>query len=71
MEPGGVWSVLWIVVPGFFAGLLLADSVRRIFTDDATLLKRIFLDQPVTMSAAATAIGSVLVWGVLRILGVM
>lgn len=71
MEPGGAWSVLLIVVPGFFVGLLLADSVRRIFTDDATLLKRIFADQPVTMTAAATAIGSILVWGVLSILGIL
>ena len=71
MDQGGVWSVIWIVVPGFFAGILLADSVRRIFTDDATLLRRIFAEQPVTMTAAATALGSVLVWGVLSILGLM
>lgn len=71
MGQGGVWSVIWIVVPGFFAGILLADSVRRIFTDDATLLRRIFAEQPVTMTAAATALGSVLVWGVLSILGLM
>jgi hypothetical protein len=71
MEPGSIWSVLWIIVPGFFIGILVADSVRRIFTDDATVIRRLFADQPVTMTAAATIIGSILVWGVLRVLGVM
>ncbi|MEX2466627.1 MAG: hypothetical protein WD995_06930 [Gemmatimonadota bacterium] len=71
MEFGGAWSVLWIAVPGFFVGILLADSVRRIFSEDDKLLRRIFANQPVTMTAVATALGSVLVWAVLRVLGFM
>jgi len=61
--------ILWIVVPGFIVGVLVADSVRRIFSDDATVLRRLFAEQPVTMTAAATTIGSLLVWGILSVLG--
>lgn len=71
MAPGGVWSVLWIVVPGFFVGIFVINSVRKIFSDDDTLLRRIFSDQPATMIAVATAVGSVLVWGVFSVLGIM
>lgn len=71
MGPSGVWSVMWIVVPGFFVGLLVMDSVRKIFSEDNTLLRRLFSDQPVTMIAVATTVGSVLVWGVLSVLSIM
>jgi hypothetical protein len=71
MAPDGVWSVLWIVVPGFFVGVLLIDSVRKIFSEDDTLVRRLFSDQPVTMIAVATTVGSVIVWGVLSVLRVM
>lgn len=64
-------SILWIVLPGFVVGVLVLDSVRRIFSEDDTLVRRLFADQPVTMIAAATTVGSVLVWGVLRALGLM
>lgn len=68
---GAIAGVLWIVVPGFFVGLFLMDSVRKIFSEDATLVRRLLAAQPVTMVATATALGSVLVWAVLRILGLM
>ena len=68
---GAVVSILLIVLPGFVVGLLVMDSVRKIFSDDSTLLRRLLSDQPVTMIATATALGSVLVWSVLRILGIM
>lgn len=57
-------DILWILIPGPFVGYLVMDSVRKIFSDDADLLKRVFKDQPVTMIAAATALGSVVVWAV-------
>lgn len=68
---GAVAGVLWIVIPGFFVGLFVIDSVRKIFSEDATVLRRLFENQPVTMTATATALGSVLVWAVLRVLGLM
>lgn len=57
-------DILWILIPGPFVGYLVMDSVRKIFSDDADLLKRVFKAQPVTMIAAATALGSVVVWAV-------
>jgi hypothetical protein len=68
---GAIAGVLLIVIPGFFVGLFVMDSVRKIFSDDATLLRRLLENQPVTMVATATALGSVLVWAVLRVLGLM
>ena len=68
---GAVLQILWIVVPGFVVGVLIMDSVRKIFSDDDKLVRRLFSDQPVTMIAAATGLGSILVWAVLRILGVL
>ena len=62
-------EILWIVLPGFVVGVLVADSVRRIFSDDSRLIWRLLRDQPVTMGVAATTIGSVLVWAVLAALG--
>jgi hypothetical protein len=46
------------------------DSVRKIFSDDDKLVRRLFQDQPATMIAAATTVGSVLVWAALEILNV-
>lgn len=67
-------EVLWILVPGPFVGYLVADSVRKIFSDDDRLLRTVFAAQPVTMLAALTALGSVVVWVVaevvLRVLAV-
>lgn len=60
--------ILWIVVPGLVVGVLVLDSVRRIFSEDGRLLWTMFRDQPVTMIAVATTIGSVLVWAVLEVL---
>lgn len=57
-------SFLWILVPAPFVGYLLIDSVRKIFSEDDTLLRQIFREQPVTMLAASTALGSVAVWAV-------
>jgi hypothetical protein len=62
--------ILLILVPGFLAGILVMDSVRKVFSDDAGLLRKLFEEQPVTMIAAATTIGSVLVWAVLEALRV-
>lgn len=62
-------EILWIVLPGFVVGVLVADSVRRIFSDDKRLIWRLLRDQSVTMGVSATTIGSVLVWAVLAALG--
>ena len=55
-------EILWVLVPGPFVGYLVLDSVRKIFSEDDELLKRVFKAQPVTMFALATALGSVVVW---------
>lgn len=57
-------KILWIMLPGPFVGYLVMDSVRKIFSDDDALLRNVFAAQPVTMLAAATALGSVVVWAV-------
>lgn len=54
-------TILWILIPSPFVGYLIADSVRKIFSEDEQLLWRVFKDQPVTMLAASTALGSVFV----------
>lgn len=61
-------TILWITIPGVIVGVLLMDSVRKIFSDDDRLVPRLFRDQPVTMIAAAASVGSVLVWAVLQVL---
>ncbi len=68
---GPALQILMIVVPGFVVGVLIMDSVRKIFSDDATIVRRLFTDQPVTMIAAATGLGSVVVWAVLRALRIL
>ncbi len=62
-------EILWIVLPGFLVGVLVADSVRRIFSDDNKLIWGLLRDQPVTMGVSATIIGSILVWALLAALG--
>lgn len=61
-------GALWILIPAPFVGYLMIDSFRKVFSDDDTVLKSIFRDQPVTMLAAATALGSVAVWAVSEVL---
>ena len=58
--------ILWILLAGLIVGVLVMDSVRRIFSDDNRLVRELFESQPVTMIASATAIGSVLVWAVME-----
>ncbi len=60
--------ILWILVPGAVVGVIVMDGVRRIFSEDETLVRRLFADQPVTMLASALIVGSVIVWAVLEIL---
>jgi len=55
-------DILWILLPSPFVGYFVIDSFRKIFSDDDKLMRRVFADQPVTMLAAATALGSVVVW---------
>ncbi|MEM7415715.1 MAG: hypothetical protein AAF389_09490 [Gemmatimonadota bacterium] len=62
-----MFGILWIMIPAPFVGYLIADSVRKVFSEDKTLLRRVFADQPVTMLAALTALGSVAVWSVSQI----
>jgi len=62
-------EILWIVLPGFVVGVLVADSVRRIFSDDKKLIWRLLREQPVTMGVTATIIGSIIVWAVVAALG--
>ena len=71
MTESATFQVLIIIVPGFFVGLAFFDSVRRIFSDDPKWLLTLLADQPVTMGAAATIVGSVLTWGALSLLGVV
>ncbi len=60
--------ILWILGPGAVVGVMVMDGVRRIFSEDETLVRRLFADQPVTMLASALIVGSVIVWAVLEIL---
>ena len=57
-------SILWILVPAPFVGYFVIDHFRKLFSDDPTLVRRVFTEQPVTMIAAATALGAVVVWSV-------
>jgi len=58
-----------LLVLGFFVGWLVIDWMRQPFSQDEGLLKRWFAEQPVTVIAACTIVGSVVVWGVMTILG--
>jgi len=58
-----------LLILGFVVGWLVLDWMRRPFSEDAGLLKRWFEESPVTVIAACTIVGSVVVWGVLTIVG--
>lgn len=60
-------EILWVLIPGPFVGYLIIDSFRKIFSEDDRLVLRVFKSQPVTMIAAATALGSVAVWAVVEV----
>jgi hypothetical protein len=66
---GSPVRILWLIVPGFFVGWLVIDWFRRPFSDDPGLLRRWFSEQPVTVIAACIIVGSVVLWGVLSVLG--
>lgn len=59
-----------LLVGGFFVGWLVLDWMRQPFSDKKGLMREWFGEQPVTVIAACTIVGSVVVWGVLTILGV-
>ena len=59
-----------LLVVGFFVGWLVLDWMRQAFSDRKGLLREWFEEQPVTVIAACTIVGSLVVWGVLTILGV-
>ena len=61
--------ILWIVVPGTIVGVLVFESIRRVFSEDRTLVWKLIAAQPVTMVSAAAIVGSVLVWAVVEALG--
>lgn len=56
------------MVPAPFVGYLLVNSVRKIFSDDDELLRKLFEFQPVTMIAGTTALGSIIVWSLVAAL---
>lgn len=62
-------KILLILIPAPIVGYFIIDSVRKIFSEDEKLLRGIFEDQPVTMFAASTALGSVFVWAVVMAVG--
>ena len=62
-------EILWILIPAPIVGYLLINGVRRIFSEDEQLVRKIFEVQPVTMVAGATALGSIIVWAVVEVLG--
>ena len=62
--------ILWILLPGLVVGVLLMDSVRKIFSENDRLVRELFEAQPVTMIASAATVGSVVVWAVAEILNV-
>ena len=68
-------SILWILVPAPIVGYFVIDHFRKLVSDDAKFTRELFKSQPVTMLAAATALGSVVVWGVsevvLRLFGAL
>lgn len=57
-------SILWILVPAPFVGYFVVDHFRKLVSGDPEFTRNLFKSQPVTMVAAATALGSVVVWAV-------
>lgn len=62
--------ILFVLVPGFFVGWFVVDWLRQPFSEDDELLKRWLKEQPVTVVAACTSLGSIVIWAVLTILGI-
>lgn len=62
--------ILLLIVPGFFVGLFVVDWLRRPFSEDDELVKRWLKEQPVTVVAVCTAIGSAFLAAVLMVLGI-
>lgn len=60
--------ILLLMIPGFFVGWFVIDWMRQPFSDDPKLLRRWLREQPVTVIAACTIVGSAVLWGVLTIL---
>ncbi|MBR43291.1 MAG: hypothetical protein CME18_02570 [Gemmatimonadetes bacterium] len=54
---------LWILIPAPFMGYFVIDHFRKLFSDDPNFVREVFKSQPVTMVAAATALGAAIVWG--------
>lgn len=61
--------ILLLLIPGFFVGWFVVDWMRQPFSQDDKLLRRWFDEQPVTVIAACTTVGTVVIGGVLTILG--
>ena len=59
--------ILWLLIPGFFVGAAVMDGVRRIFSENSAIVPDLFRNQPATMIAAATTIGSIVLWGLMEI----
>ena len=57
-------EIVWILLPSPFVGYLIADSFRKIFSEDDRLIRKLAAEQPVTTVAALAAIGSIAVWAV-------
>lgn len=62
--------ILLLLVPGFFVGWFVLDWMRQPFSEDDQLLRKWFTESPVTVIAACTSLGAIVVWGVLTILGI-
>ncbi|MGD8322501.1 MAG: hypothetical protein PVJ02_18765 [Gemmatimonadota bacterium] len=60
--------ILLLLVPGFFVGLFVVDWLRRPFSEDDELVKRWLKEQPVTVVAVCTALGSAVLGAVLLVL---
>ena len=58
----GGWSILLLLVPGFFVGWL--------FDEYPKFMRKLFDEAPVTMIAGCTIVGSAIVWVVLTVLGI-
>lgn len=69
-SPGPPVRIALLLVLGFPVGWLVVDWMRQPFTDRKGLMKEWFGEQPVTVIAACTIVGSVVVWGVLSLVGV-
>jgi hypothetical protein len=66
MENG--WGILLLIVPGFFVGWFILDRMRRPFNEDPRFMRRLFAEQPATVIAGCTILGSGVIWVVLRVL---